>query len=277
MADILCGYTADRDETLTAYLYGEIDPAQRATFEGHIATCERCRKELADLQSVRLRLQEWEAPELAHPFVRIPAGVSIHPDVPTIVSTDGNDVARSRARVRDLPVWAQTAAALLVLGVSAGIANLDVHYDQSGLSIRTGWSRALMRPVPESPAPLPAAAPWRADLTALERQLRTEFRGVTSAAPTTLPARDAAADAQLLRRVRAMFEDSERKQQNELALRIAELAGEWETKRKTDLKNIDWNLQAIQQDTGYRVATGQKQMRQYIDQVAPIIARTQQK
>ena len=76
MADILCGYTADRDETLIAYVYGEIDPAQRVTFEGHIATCERCRNELADLRSVRLRLQEWEAPESARPLVRIPAGAS---------------------------------------------------------------------------------------------------------------------------------------------------------------------------------------------------------
>ena len=68
-------------------------------------------------------------------------------------------------------------------------------------------------------------------------------------------------DAQLLRRVRALVEDSERKQQNELALRIAELASEWETKRKIDLKNIDWNLQAIQKDTGFRMVAGQKQMR----------------
>ena len=130
MADILCGYTADRDETLIAYLYGEIDPAQRVTFEGHIATCERCRNELADLQGVRLRLQEWPAPELARPFVRIPAGAAIHADLPAIASIDGNDGPRATARERGLPVWAQTAAALLFLGVSAGIANLDVHYDQ---------------------------------------------------------------------------------------------------------------------------------------------------
>jgi anti-sigma factor RsiW len=292
MADILCGYTADRDETLTAYLYGEIEPGQRVTFEGHIATCERCRNELADLQSVRLRLQEWSAPEMARSPVRIPAGVAIH-DLPAVASADGTHVPRRRAGLHDLPVWAQTAAALLFLGVSAGIANLDVHYDQTGLSIRTGWSRIPVRPISESPAAVPAAAltgsrpgsttaaPWRGDLDALERQLRTEFHGATPAAPTALMVRDAAAaaaaDAQLLRRVRALVEESERKQQNELALRIAELAGEWEAKRKIDLKNIDWNLQAIQKDTGFRMATGQKQMRQYIDQVAPIIARTQQK
>src|SRR5262245_63789030 len=63
MADILCGYTADRDETLVAYLYGEIEPAQRAAFEAHIATCDRCRHELEDLQGVRAELQTWEAPD----------------------------------------------------------------------------------------------------------------------------------------------------------------------------------------------------------------------
>ena len=289
MADILCGYTADRDETLTAYLYGEIEPAQRATFDAHITTCERCRKELADLQGVRLRLQEWPAPEVARSIVRVPTSPALYPDAPTAVSIEGGHVPRTRARMRDLPVWAQTAAALLLLGVSAGIANLDVHYDQSGLSIRTGWARTSVRPISESPAPVPAgaptasppaastaAAPWRADLTALERQLRTEFRGVT---PAALLVRDAAADAQLLRRVRALVEDSERKQQNELALRIAELAQETETKRKIDLKNIDRTLRAVQNDTGVRMATGQKQMRQYVDTVAlaPIISRTQQR
>jgi len=282
MADILCGYTADRDETLTAYLYGEIDPAQRITFEGHIATCERCRNELADLQGVRLRLQEWPAAELAPSFVRIPADAAVHHDLPDVASSVGNDAPRAMTRGRGLPVWAQTAAALLFLGVAAGLANLDVHYDHTGLSIRTGWFRPLMPPPSESSAAAPAAvataaAPWRGDLTALERQLRAEFRAVAGPTPATPTARDAATDAQLLRRVRALVEDSERKQQNELALRIAELAGEWETKRKIDLKNIDWNLQAIQKDTGFRMVAGQKQMREYIDNTATIISRTQQR
>lgn len=288
MADILCGYTADRDETLTGYLYGEIEPAQRATFEGHIATCDRCRKELADLQSVRLRLQEWSAPEIGRSPVRIPAGVTIHGDAPTVGSIDLPGVPRKRARMHDLPVWAQTAAALLFLGVSAGIANLDVHYDQSGLSIRTGWSG---RPVPGSPAAvtstasMPAStarAPWRGDLDALERQLRTEFRGATPASPTALMVRDAAAaaaaDAQLLRQVRALVAESERTQKNELALRVAEVLREVETKRRGDLSNIDSVLKAMQNNTSIRVASGQQQMRNYIDGTfGPILARTDQR
>ena len=54
---------------------------------------------------------------------------------------------------------------MLVLGVSAGIANLDVRYDKAGLSIRTGWSRGAGRAANAvSPVPLSAyfAGPeWR--------------------------------------------------------------------------------------------------------------------
>ena len=194
---------------------------------------------------------------------------------------DGHDGPRALGRGRGLPAWAQTAAALLFLGVSAGIANLDVHYDHSGLtSAPDGHARRCVRS-PDSAAPVavcclaPRRAPWRADLTALERQLRTEFHGAPPA-PAVRDAATAAAADDAAARSRAV-EDSERRQQNELALRIAELAGEWESKRKSDLKNIDWNLQAIQKDTGFRMVAGQKQMRAYIDNTATIMSRTQQR
>src|SRR6202158_4003201 len=122
MADILCGYTADRDETLIGYLYGEIEPAQRAAFEAHTATCERCRKELADLEAVRGRLQDWTAPEAIRPVVY---------DRPQSARVAHNQRPPSSwTAMRDIPPWAQAAAALLILGASAGIANLDARYDQ---------------------------------------------------------------------------------------------------------------------------------------------------
>ena len=72
MADILCGYTADRDETLVAYLYGDIEPPQRTAFDAHIVTCERCRHELEDLQRLRGQLQCWSAPEVLRPLAPPP-------------------------------------------------------------------------------------------------------------------------------------------------------------------------------------------------------------
>src|SRR6476620_7003816 len=129
MADILCGYTADRDETLVAYLYGDIDETQRSAFEAHIATCDRCHRELQELEDVRAGLQQW---------TDIPASASLPASAFPLKSI----APAARRSWRDIPAWAQAAAAVLILGVSAGVANLDVHYDRAGLTIRTGWSRA---------------------------------------------------------------------------------------------------------------------------------------
>ena len=295
MADILCGYTADRDETLVAYLYGEIEPAPRAAFEAHIATCERCRQEVSALSGARLQLRHWAAPDVTRSVLEetrdaLPARRSGH-----------SARLGMRTTWRDLPAWAQVAAALLFLGVSAGIANLDVRYDRNGVSLRTGWSRQPSRtdatrtntlragaettsptsPVNVDTAPrsqatggTSPAAPWRADLNALERQLRTEFHGsAPTGAPATLvtraPAAPAAAtspaDAQLLRRVRTLIEDSERRQQNELALRIAEAFRDVNQQRQADLVRINQSLGLVQNNTRIDAAR-QRQLLDYVVQ-----------
>src|SRR5207245_4343393 len=125
--------------------------------------------------------------------------------------------------------WAQVAAAMLVLGVSAGAANLNVHYDADGFTVRTGWlksspavteyvghdvSRAETNPARD--LTLSSTAPWRGDLAAVERQLRSELRSATAR-----PVMARGDDAEIVRRVRALIADSERKEQSELALRVA--------------------------------------------------------
>jgi hypothetical protein len=252
MADILCGYTADRDETLVAYLYGEIDPAQRSAFEAHIATCDRCRHELVEMQGLRDQLQEWKVPETR------PIGRDVHSQ--TLEAASGQRIAAWKL-LREVPVWAQVAAALLVLGVSAGIANLTVRYDHNGLTVRTGWSRtptegqvdASKGPEGSRADANASATPWRADLTALETRLKTEFH---ASPERTIPSTRTAlssADSELLQQVRALIRESERKQQNELALRIAEVIREFDSKRGTDLVNINQTLRAMQSNTGIEV------------------------
>src|SRR5262245_28625779 len=167
MADILCGYTADRDETLVAYLYGDIDEAQRLAFEAHIATCDRCRHELAELRGVRSQLREWTMPEPRSPLaLTVPPALAVAPP------------ARPASRTwRDIPAWAQVAAAMLVFGVSLGLANVDVRYDAAGLTIRTGWSRSSTIRTPTAVAQ-PAATsspPWQSDMAALERRIRADI------------------------------------------------------------------------------------------------------
>ena len=48
-----CTYPTDRDETLVAYLYDDIDAAARTAFEAHLSSCTACRDELESLQGVR--------------------------------------------------------------------------------------------------------------------------------------------------------------------------------------------------------------------------------
>ena len=234
--DIICTYNDTRDEVLIAYLYNDIEPAERAAFDAHLASCAICRGELDELAMVRGQLAHWSPPETA-------GGMNVEwfarPETPRPVSV--------WKKLGEIPAWAQAAAAMLFLGVSAAVANLDVTYNSSGLTVRTGWRDAgtpIAQPVSRQ-AEQPAA-PWRADLAALEQQLRTEMR-VPAPAPVAASAVDQEA---LLRRVRALISESEQKQQRELALRIAEVDGHVQAQRFADLRNIERNLTAFRSNTG---------------------------
>lgn len=259
MADILCGYTADRDETLAAYLYGEIEPAQRAAFAAHLTTCERCRHELSELRGVRGELQAWTVPP-PRSEVRLEAlaalrALEIHGDAG---AAPAPVPVRHWVVLRDLPSWVQVAAAVLVVGVAAGLANLDVRYDARGLSMRTGWSRPAAVPTNDAGAAGAASTvavepEWRADMRAFEARLKTELHAAPSS-PAVAQRSDRPADeAEVLQQVRALLRESERKQQNDVALRMAEVAKEFETKRNADLVNVNQSMRAMQSNTGIEV------------------------
>lgn len=237
MTESLCGYSGDREEALVASVYNDGDPVAREAFDAHLAQCVRCRDEFDALRGVRAQLGQWPPPEASFAVV-------------------------SPSRQfwwREVPAWAQVAAALLFLGVSAGIANLDVRYDANGLSARTGWSKpAAPAPVALSAPSAPGdgtAAPWRADLAALERQLKNELRATQVSAAKVAPAPRAvsASDADLVRRVRALLDESEKRQQRELALRVAEVLRDVNSQRQADLVKIDRSLGAVQNNLGVEV------------------------
>jgi hypothetical protein len=243
MTETLCGY-ANRDETIVGFLYDELDAGQRRDFNAHLLTCTECRDEVAGLRAVRTQLARWEPPALTSLQSPVP-GTSRPPWWQAV------------------PAWAQVAAALLFLGVSAGIANLDVRYDQNGLNITTGWLKpAAPKLVTAQPSEgrttlvtdQSTAAPWRADLAALERQLRTELRASQASSPAVQAVRAASSsDAETLRRVRGLLDESEKRQQRELALRIAEVVRDVDTQRKADLRNIDHTLGLVRNDLGVEV------------------------
>jgi len=253
MTDLTCRYTGDREQAIVSYVYGDAGDLDRGAFEAHLAGCDRCTTELAAFADVRVALGAWSPPRFeAGPAATVDWAGSRPPAV------------ASRASWREIPLWAQTAAALLCLGIGAGIANFDVQYGADGLRIRTGWSAAPAAVV-ESTAPQAAgrngetvdSAPWRAELTALEQRLRADIRQTSAAAP-------ASADPGDLRRVRSLVEDSERRQQRELALRLAEAMRDLNAQRQEDLVRIDRNIGAMQSSTGREMLRQRSEMLNYV-------------
>ena len=248
MSEMFCTYSADRDHALVTYLYGEPDDA----FARHVEGCAVCRHELAELGALRQQLAQWAPPE--------PNAVTRHEpavDVRQSTALDG------RRWWQDVPAWAQVAAALLFLGVSAGVANLHVTYDRDGLSVTTGWSSSARAARPETTGVAAAArqegqeAPVsHVELTALEQQLRAEIRASSSqavTAQTVLGSKKAASDADVMRRVQALVDDSEKREQRELALHVAEISRDVQAQRQADLVKIDRSLGLLQNNTGFEV------------------------
>lgn len=267
MSDRFCSYEDRRDDVLISYLYDEIDPVLRDAFERHLPACPACRTELDALGGVREGLAMWADPDVAE-------GVGGRTSRSTLRLADVAPPTSSGWRVlAEAPVWMQAAAAMLVVAASLGLANINLTVSKSGVSVTTGWMTAAApaaqvvsaEPKAAAPAPVAATAPdeaWRAELTALETRLRSEIKA--QPASSTVVADDEA----LLKRVRVLMQESERRQQSELALRVAEVAREAQVQRQADLVRIDRSLGVIQNRTGVEVMRTQQQLNSLAQRVS---------
>lgn len=266
----MCPYADCRDDALVSYLYADGVPEDLQAFAAHLPTCGACQQELTALGDLRAQLAHWAPPEPAHGVGRMET-----PALRVVSSSVPPPAPQARRRV---PLWAQAVAAVLVGAVAASVANLEVTSTPDGVLVRTGWMHR--RPVATASAPdvarataatAPASthepsatadAPWRAELAALGEQLRAEM----SARPTATSA--GAVDQAVEARVRALVADSERRQQRELALRVAEVARETQTQRQADLAKIDRTLGVMSSRTGAEVMRTQQQLNSLAQQVS---------
>jgi hypothetical protein len=175
-----------------------------------------------------------------------------------------------------MSAWAQLAAASLVVGVAAGISGLDIQYGRDGLTVRTGWSRPAETRQAAAGAAAPAeggAAPWRADLVALQEQLRGEF-GQAAASPAVTPVSAPAgasakglSDDEFLARVNQLIAASETRTQREMALRLAEVVRDVDAQRRADMRRVADGLGVLEGRTGAAVAQ-QREMMNYLLRVS---------
>jgi hypothetical protein len=143
----------------------------------------------------------------------------------------------------------QTAAAVLFFAAAAGLAQVEVRYGADGLVVRTGWGRTA----PTQSAGTPAQAPWRQDLAALEQELRRELSSATR--PTAVVATRApqANEPNLLSRVRDLIEQSEQKQQRELAIRLVDVVRDADIQRRADQMRVQQTVGQLEGQTDVAV------------------------
>jgi hypothetical protein len=244
------GTCLDR-ESLIAYLYDESDEIERRRVEDHLAACASCAREVRELRSVRSMLRQWE------PVGEAP-GFRLVQDAPA---------PETRREWWRLPAWAQAVAAVMVLSAGAAVANLDVRYGSDGLVVRTGWQRQQPgRPAPVQASASVTGAPWRTDLSVLERRLREELAAPAPARTVPASAASSPSDAQLLARVRQIVQESEQRQRRELGMRIAEVLRDVDVQRRADLVRMENGLGALENRTGLEVAQQRQMLMRLVSQ-----------
>jgi hypothetical protein len=226
-------------ESIVSYVYEELDRAGRKQVEAHLETCAKCREEVAGMRSVRADLTSWAPPQPEFGF----------------------HIVRDRKptwRERWIPAFGLAAAAVLLLAVASAIANFDVSYGSGGLRMRTGWGRvttdvATSKPEQTPPVVTRAGASVEQDkanademqtlLAALDRRVRQLESAPRASGMQQASLKSARQDdAEILRRVHDLLAQSESKQQQELALRIAQVIRDVDAQRVADLNRIQQGL-----------------------------------
>jgi anti-sigma factor RsiW len=225
-------------ELIIGYLYGELQPSDREALDRHLGSCAECREEIDALRGTRVHLSSWTPPEpdLGFQIVRGPRAV----EAPAV------------RRWRVSPAWGLAAAAMLMLAVSAAIANVEVQF--GSLVVRTGWNRSPVRSDEKPGASMADLQQVQARMKELESQLAAARRPVTPAVSLTADTRPS--DAELVRLVRRLIAESEERQQGVLARQILQVNRDVQVARQQDYDRLLYGMQRIQ---GTAVETSQRQ------------------
>jgi anti-sigma factor RsiW len=229
-------------ELLLGYLYDDLAASERQAFDAHLATCVECRDELVGLRGTRVHLAAWAPPE---------------PDLGFEIVRGPKPSPARGAWWRLSPAWGLAAAAMLTLGATAAIANLEVRVGAEGLVVRTGWSRPAAVSADQSAATVQTASAVQrveARMKELEGQLAARQPATVTTANAANPNR--MSDAEVARLVRQLVDESEQRQQGMLATKILQVNRDIEAARRND---VDRLLTAYRQLQGASYETSQRQ------------------
>jgi hypothetical protein len=220
---------------LVGYLYDECEPDERIAIAAHVAVCAACAAELAALESTRAHVASWAPPEADLGF-QVVRGDVARSDAPRILTPSFASAPAPWWR-QPIPAWAQAAAAVLIFaaGVSIGIARDGAIGGEARMAAQAPQAASAVQPAPAAAAPAAVSAQ---DLAALEERLRAEI--------TQAQAAGAAAPAPRLVAAGGVSSDDlqalEQRLQSEMALRMTQMAREFEMQRRVDLARIGQEL-----------------------------------
>jgi hypothetical protein len=276
--------------SLVCFLYDEFDPAvepsageTKAEISRHLRECSACANEVAALGDVRQHLTAWVAPDTSPQFRLIRGAVGAERDATLRPRRWAGWFGAPQSSGLGTSRWPLAAAAVLVLATALGLARLDVRVDGQGLHVRTGWGHPPRTNAPVTNATVtndaatnvpsdsvatasvaPAGAPLKKELEAFKASVDRELaalRQATQAAAGRSASSDSAAgsaDTALLRRVRQLIDESEVRQQQNLAVRITELSRDFDLQRRSDLVQIEQGFGRL---AGQREAEAAEQRR----------------
>lgn len=218
-------FTCDDKATLVAYLYGEVDAALRQAIDDHLARCAECAGELTALGDVRSQLGLWAPPDVELDFQIVRKSELPAPNV-----------LRPARWWNTVPVWAQAAAAILVVAAGLSIANLQIKSGPEGFQVTTGWMPAAQS-VQSQPFDA-AAVERRVDLALISLdQVRNEIRTSRDAGAARAAA-PGVVDEATIRRVQQLIAEAEQRHERQLAARFVDFTRDMTMQRRADMMNI---------------------------------------
>jgi anti-sigma factor RsiW len=226
-------HIADNHEALLDYLYEEGDPAERLQIARHLQECAACSVAVLEFQSVRGMLSEWVPPasELGFRVVQDASPMAPRATVEHGARSDWWRVwnpATSKGML-------QAAAAVVLFVSGMAFSQLDVRYENGTVTVRPRFLE-----------------PSDQNVRAGSILLTPDSSNVPVVATAEAAAPSAAMPIdreELLQRVRSMIDQSEERQQRELALRLSQVTREVDTQHQADLLRIQQDFGQQQEAT----------------------------
>ena len=158
-----------------------------------------------------------------------------------------------------MSTWTQAAAAAFLFAAGVAVSQLAVDYNGGALTVRARSAAPVSAASVAAPT-IPVSR--NADIAlAPPPETNTDLGGLEQELRSRLGSRGDADD--LLRRVKAMIDQSEVKQQRELALRLADVVRDFDTQRRADLLRVEQNFGQLEGQTGAEVAQ-QRELLNYL-------------